>query len=156
MYMMSAAWAALAIVLSGLGALYTWWAWRRRGLPALVRGTAITLLPIAMWLTGTLRLFAVTADWLAGWATSLVFSPTVIVGTVLALVSAALFGLAGRLGAGTPRAGRTQVGRTPSAPGIPGSSATKPARKPGRAKAAAPADDDLDDIEALLRKRGIS
>lgn len=150
--MMSAAWAALAIVLSGLGALYTWWAWRRQGLPGLVRGTAITLLPIAMWLTGTLRLFAVTADWLAGWATGLVFSPTVIAGTVLALVSLGLFGLAGRLGARTPRGGRAVRGSgTPAAPGPPATSASGRSRK-----AAAPADNDLDDIEALLRRNGIS
>lgn len=141
MYMMSAAWAALAIVLSALAALYTWWAWRRQDLRGLARGVALVLLPIAMWLTGTLRLFAVTADWLAGWATGLVFSPTVILGTVLALVSVALFGLSGRLGA---RA---------AAPGAAGKRPVTARRPP----APAAADDGLDDdIEALLRKRGIS
>lgn len=142
MYLMSAAWGALALVLSALAGLYTWWAWRRRGARGLTRGVALVLLPIAMWLTGTLRLFAVTADWLAGWATGLVLSPTVIVGTVLALVSVALFSLSGRLGA---RA---------AAPGASGERAVT-ARRPAADPVAA--DDGLDDdIQALLRKRGIS
>ncbi|MCY7394925.1 MAG: hypothetical protein LH468_02035 [Nocardioides sp.] len=143
MYLMSAAWASLAILLSALGALYTWFAWRSQGLRGLTRGTAITLLPIAAWLTGTLRLFAVIADWFAGWATGLLFSPSVILGTVLAVVSVALFGLSSRLGARTTRRsvrpGRGTPGQVPSSGGR-----------------TAPVDDELADIEAMLRKRGIS
>ena len=49
----STTWAALALVLTILGAAYSWFAWRRRGLAAGMRGLAWTLLPVAAWLTGT-------------------------------------------------------------------------------------------------------
>lgn len=145
MTLMSAGWASLAIVLSGLGALYTRSAWRRHGLRGLTRGLAITLLPIAAWLTGTLRLFAVVADWFAGWATGLILSPSVILGTVLAVVSVALLGLSSRLGERPPRAGASRLRRARSAKAL--------AATPERTGSV---DDELGDIEALLRKRGIS
>jgi hypothetical protein len=152
MYMMSAAWASFALVLSGLGAAYTWFAWKSQGLRGLTRGTALTLLPIAAWLTGTLRFFAVTADWLGSWVTGLVFSPSVILGTVLAVVSLGLFSLSSRMGGGE-RPPRTWWRRSSATSGSASPRAV-PAATSGRGGSIV--DDDLADIEAMLRKRGIS
>ncbi|MAS56027.1 hypothetical protein [Nocardioides sp.] len=140
------AWGALTLSLTLLGAIYTWYAYRRRGLAPALRGAALTLLPVAALLTRTLQMFTEIADAITGWATRLVFSPTVWVGVVVAGISVLLLGAArvvDRRGTGS---GRTAP-RTPSAPGR---SAGK------RVETSDPADDDMADIEAILRKRGIS
>jgi len=157
--MMSAAWASFAILLSALGAAYTWFAWKSQGLRGLTRGVAITLLPIAAWLTGTLRLFAVTADWFAGWATGLIFSPSVILGTVLAVVSVGLFSLSSRLGGGRAPGRRSLLGRLRQARATGGTRDTGDTSRGSSASVGrkkVDGDDDLADIEAMLRKRGIS
>lgn len=135
----SAAWAALMGALTVLSGLLTVRAFRRRGMASGVRGVAITLLPPAAWLTGTLEMFTEIAGSVTDWATGLVFNPFVWMGTALFGTSAALFLVSGRL-RGLPAA---KDGRT--TPGVAG----------GRASASAP-DDDLADIEDLLRKHGIN
>ncbi|MGD9960260.1 hypothetical protein [Nocardioides sp.] len=137
-------WGALALVLTVLSGGYTWWAFRHRGLAAGARGAAVTLLPPAAWLTGTLRMFTRIIDAITDWATHLVFSPSVWLGIILAGVSVVLFGVAGRMGRSEP----TPASDTPkAAPRQVNPSAGRPA----------PAiDDDLAEIEAILKKRGIN
>ena len=55
-------WGALTLTLTAIGGFYTWWAYKTRGMTPAIRGLAITLLPAAAWLTGTLRLFTEIAD----------------------------------------------------------------------------------------------
>jgi hypothetical protein len=137
----SAAWGALAFALSTLLGVVTFFRWRHRGLAAGVRGTAWTILPVAAWLTGVLELGFDVADSVGRWAVHLVFSPVVWLGMVLAGVSAVLFGVSAVLGnRGTRRVRGT--GTTP--PALP----KRAAHETG--------DDDLGDIEAILRKHGIS
>ena len=50
-------WGALTLTLTLLGGIWTWLAFRRRGVVSGLRGAAFTLLPAAAWLTGTLQLF---------------------------------------------------------------------------------------------------
>lgn len=143
-------WGALALTLTLLGAAYTWFAFRRRGTAAGLRGTAFTLLPLAAYLTGTLRMFTRMADAVVDWATSLVFNPLVWSGVVLAGVSAVLFVVSGIMasrGIGAARPAVVPSGRTKRLPAK------------GPAPQGAPATDDdgsMDEIEALLRKHGIS
>jgi hypothetical protein len=145
-----AAWLALTGVLTVLGALWTVYAARRRGAPAAVRGAAITLLPSALLLTGTLRLGARVVDATVDWATGLVFNPFLWFGVGLAGLSALLFVISARMSARTSaRASDRQPDAAPQARRrgqLPGSS--------GRGEPAI--DDDLADIEALLKKRGIT
>ena len=144
-----AAWTALALALTIVGGLYTWRAYRRRGLAAGMRGAGLTLLVPAAWLTDTLRLFTRIVDAVGDWALGLVFSPLVWVGVVLGGVGALLLVVSGIL---TSR----QLGTTPRS-GTGPAGATKevgPAER--RAKGEPAIDDDLADIEALLRRRGIS
>ncbi|WP_193609944.1 cellulose synthase [Nocardioides lijunqiniae] len=141
-------WGALAVVLTVVGGLYTWFAYRRRGLPAALKGAGLTLLPLAAYLTKTLRMLTRIGDAVADWATSLVFSPLVWVGIGVAGLAVVLFGagraLEARSGGGRPRRATTD----PEAPTLP------PSGAPARGKPAI--DDDMAEIEALLRKRGIS
>jgi len=135
------AWGALTLSLTVLGAIYTWYAYQRRGLAPALRGAALTLLPLAALLTRTLRMFTEIADAVTGWATRLVFSPTVWVGVVVAGISVLLFGAARVI---------DRRGGKPGTSGKPGKPVTR------QVEASDPPDDDMADIEAILRKRGIS
>lgn len=148
-----AAWTALAITLTVVGGLVTVWAWRRRGAVPAMRAAALTLLVPAAYLTGTLEMFTRIVDAVGDWAFGLVLSPVVWIGAALAGTSVLLLVGAGLL---DRRSGSRRVGRarrdelaSPEAPA--------PADKGGKGNKGKPAiDDDLADIEALLRKRGIS
>jgi hypothetical protein len=149
----SSTWAALALMLTVIGAGLSWVAWRRRGLAAGVRGLAWTLVPVAAWLTGTLKLAANIAEDVINWAARLVFSPAVWLGIVVAGVAVVLWVVSGlMLSRGI---------------GVRGKAADRATRKAERvqAKGAAPVKarkpandddlDDMDDIEAILKKHGI-
>ena len=133
-----ASWTALALTLTLLGAAGTWLAWRRRGVVAGLRGAGLTLLVPAAWLTDTLRMFTRIADAVGDWALGLALSPVVWAGIVLAGVAVLLLGTASVLSSR-------------------GAGARAEVEAPARERRGAPAiDDDLADIEALLKRRGIS
>ena len=141
-------WAALTAALTVLFGLYTVWAFRQRGAAAGTRGLALTLLPAAAWLTGTLRMFTRIADAIADWATSLVFDPRVWSGTALAGLSVVLWLVGGYLhGRNAQRAATPTELSGGTSKSLPRAQASGPA---------APVDDDMADIEAMLRKRGIT
>ena len=111
-------WGALTLTLTAIGAVWTWFAFRRRGVASGLRGAAFTLLPPAAFLTGTLEMFTEIGGSVADWATHLVLSPVVWLGIVLAGVSGVLFVVSGALrarqgGDAEPR-GRRLVGSEPS------------------------------------------
>jgi hypothetical protein len=135
------AWGALAAALTLLGGIYTWSAYKRHGFAAGLRGAAFTLLPIAAYLTKTLQMFGEIGDAVADWATALVFSPRVWLGIIVAGVAGGLFVVSGWLGGRTggkevPREQRRGLG-------------SRQARPPAE-------DEDLADIEAILKSRGIT
>ena len=101
------------------------------------------LMPPALLLTGTLRLVGRVAAAFADWATSVVFSPTTWLGIVLAVAAGALLGTARWLG----RRQRLARGESPKR-------TLRPTGRPTRGGDAV--DDDLADIEEILRRRGIS
>jgi hypothetical protein len=142
-------WGALALTLTLLGGIWTWLAFRRRGLASGLRAAGFTLLPAAAWLTNTLELVTEIVGSVADWATTLVFNPFTWLGIVLAGVSVVLNGTSGFLSArqlgGRPASRERRLG--------PGDQA---AGKPASGKGSPAIDDDMAEIEALLRKRGIS
>jgi hypothetical protein len=140
----SAAWGALAFALSTLLGVVTFFRWRNRGLAAGLRGAAWTILPVAAWLTGVLELAFDVGDSVGHWAVHLVFSPVVWLGIVLGGVSVVLFGASALLD-----------GRRRDAPPAALDASGKSRRgRPDRQVTGT--GDDLDDIEAILRKHGIS
>ena len=136
-------WQALGLLLTVVGLVLSLLVWRRRGATAGLRGVAWSLLPAAAGLTGTLKLVWEIGDDIASWAARLVFSPVVWTGIALAGVSAVLFGVSAAMrarGAGGPR----------------GSAKGLPAQRSRQRAEPAVQDKDMDDIEAILRKHGIS
>lgn len=141
-----ASWAALTLSLTVLGAIWTWLSFRRRGLASGLRALAFTLLPVAAYLTKTLRLFTRIVDAIGDWALNLAWNPTVWAGIVVAGLSGVLFVVSGAMRArqlGGPRKKRDDAPREVAAPERAGGSAPV-------------VDDEMAEIEALLRKRGIS
>ena len=144
-------WQALTLILTVAGLVGTVLFWRLRGPVAGLRMLAVTLLPAAAYLTGTLRLLWEVVDAVVSWAVRLTFSPSVWLGLGIAVVAVALFSVAGMLrrrGLGGSRRSRGK-----QLPGSPSRPSAKPA---GTAAAATPQDDDMADIEAILKKHGIS
>ena len=130
-------WGALGLTLTVLGLVASWVVFRRRGAAAGLRATAWSLLPLAAAMTGVLRLGANIVGDVSDWALRLVFSPVVWAGVVLTGVSAALFAVSGLLRRRSPKRAALEP---------------KAARK--EVTGPAPALDD--DIEAILKKHGIS
>jgi hypothetical protein len=147
-----AAWGALAITLTLLGGLYTYVAYQRRGLTAALRGAGLTLLPVAAWLTGVLELLTEVGDAVGDWAVKLALSPSLWAGVALAGFSVVLFVVSGFLA-------KRGLGSRPKAPKAPRSERT--ALPSSEARPGAPVVDDgvdaeMAEIEAILRKRGIT
>jgi hypothetical protein len=151
----SATWQALGLTVTLLGLVVTALVWRRRGPVSGLRALAWSLLPLAAGLTGVLRLAWDITDLVVNWAVHVVFSPVVWLCVLVAGVSATLFVVSGFLGRRRPapstRSKKSQQAARPQQTG-----AALPAKGPR--PAAVPettADDDLADIEELLRKHGI-
>ena len=135
-------WTALALALTGAGGFWTVYAFRNRGVAAALRGAGLTLLPLAALMTGTLELVVDLGVDIGDWAVGLVFSPLVWIGIVLAGTSVVLWGsgtvLQRRAGAAEPKQVKSTVAK-------PLPQAKRPA-----------ADNDLADIEDILKRHGIS
>ncbi len=136
----TATWLAVTIALTAVCAVLTWFAFRRRGLPAGMLGAGITLLFPAAYLTDTLRMLTRITAAIADWGTSLVLSPVVWAGIVcgglgvlLILVSRSMASRG--IGAGIGRRGATPAAvSSPRRESLP--SAPPAAARGGRAGAA--------------------
>lgn len=162
----------LCIGLALLGVIVAGVAWRKGSRGRVVQGVALALAPIALYFTGLLRLLWDAVVAVVGWATSIIFTPSMwfgisllalclvlwVVGGLLTRRSAAKGGTPTVSGAAKPAvgAGTTTGGRSADA----GASATgaRPAKR-GAAKSPAPAadvDPEMAEIEAILKNRGIN
>jgi hypothetical protein len=132
-------WVALA---SAAGVVPAVLAWRKGRRASAVRWLGWATLPWAAWLLGLVSLIARVGDAISDWGTRFVFNPAAWIGVVLAVVGVALIVGGGRL------AGGRRSSEPDSAPGVQ----SRPRRQVA-ARSTEPADDD---IEAILRKHGIS
>ena len=164
--------------LTGLGLVLSYLVMRRRGLGSGLRGAAWSLLPLAAYLTGSVKMFWKIGVAIADFAKGFVFSTEVWSGIAVAGLAVLLFvvsgplrrrrgkrgergeraGRAGRgqqaVGAATPKtAGREIAPRTAPVAAPPSVPAPVKARK---GKNAADDDDDLGDVEDILRRHGIT
>jgi len=175
-------WLPLAAGLTILGLVLSYLTYRRRGLRPAVMGTAWSLLPIAAFMTGAIEMLWKVGAAIGQFGTGFVFSPEKWAGIGVTGLAVALFLAAG--GRGRRRASRearkaARAGRKGEAAGssappaiakartAPGTQILPSERKPvpvdrapatsakGSRKAALPDDDDLKDIEDILRKRGL-
>jgi len=181
----SIAWLPLAAGLTILGLVLSYLTYRRRGLRPATLGVAFSLLPIAAYLTGAIEMLWKVGAAIGQFGTGFVFSPMKWAGIGVTGLAIALFLAAGgrtrrRLARERRQAARAEKkGETERAASPAGLSArdqtrslatrTTPAARtpvpaeraaattPAKAsrKAAPPDDDDMKDIEDILRKRGI-
>ncbi len=147
-------WIPLCAGLTAVGLIASWFAWRRRGAAAGLRGAAWSLLPAAAYLTGAVDMLWKMGAAVTTFATGFVFSPKVWSGIIVVGVSAVLFTVTGGLRRGRARkkVGDAGPGGTPAAAA---GAAPGKALKPAKSKAAPPADDELGDVADILRRRGI-
>ena len=146
-------WAALTAALTVAGAIWTWIAFRRRGAANGLRALGFTLLPAAAWLTGTLEMVVEIAGSVTDWATSLVFNVLTWSGVGLAGLALLLFVVSGFIRDRQLARGKASGGKAP-ADAAPSTRRELPSA-PARSKGGSPIDDEMADIEALLKKRGI-
>lgn len=133
-------WYVFGLILTVVGLFLSYRAYQKSGVAAGTRGVAWSLLPLAAALTGTLELAGELTEEVGRFLVNLVFDPFVWIGVALGGTSLALFVASRWMGgraAKRPERGSPELPLTPS-------------RKP-----AAPVDDELADIEAILRKHGI-
>ena len=177
----SIAWLPLGAGLTVLGLVLTYIVARRRGLRAMLRGAAWSLLPIAAYLTGSIEMFWKIGTAIGNFASAFAFSTEKWAGIGVVALAAALFAASGgrvRRKAARERAAARAAERKGAA-GAPDATIPVPgARKPdtaaldeptralakpakgrhagkGEATEAAQPGDDLKDVEEILRKRGI-
>jgi hypothetical protein len=150
------AWFPLAGGLTLLGLILSWLAWRRRGAAAGLRGVAWSLLPLAAYLTGAIKMLWQMGTAIGDFASSFVFSPRVWAGVIVAGVAGVLFAVSGGLRRGRSKAKQVRDAG-PAAAAVPGSSAPTKALKPAKspAKNKAGDDDDLGEVADILRRHGI-
>jgi hypothetical protein len=176
-------WLPLTLGLTIVGVLLSYLTYRRRGLRPAMMVIAWSLLPIAAYLTGATEMFWKIGAAIGKFGTDFVFSPEKWAGIGVTGLAVALFLAAGgrtrrRASREARKAAKADRGKGEaegtSTPPALGKARTKPGtqvlpaerqRVPAeRATAATPAkgsrksapdDDDLKDVEDILRKRGI-
>jgi hypothetical protein len=176
-------WLPLTVGLTVLGLILSYFAYKRRGVRAGMMGSAWSLLPVAAYMTGaTAMLWSIGAA-IGKFGTGFAFSPLKWAGIGVTGLAFALFLAAGgrvrrRSSREAHRVGRADrkaqaegssaapaLGKSKSSPGtqilptrreqVPVERSAGPVPAKASRKAAAPDDDDLKDIEDILRKRGI-
>ena len=163
--------------LTGLGLIMSWLVARRRGARAGMQWAGWSLLPLAVYLTGADEMFWKIGVAIGDFAKGFAFSTRVWSGIALAGLAFVLLVSSGAvrgrqrvkqgkdkatapLGAGSALATQPagSRGTLPApAPAVGAATQPAPAKLPERRKAAAASgDDDLSEVEEILRRRGIS
>lgn len=155
----SFAWAPLCIGVTLIGLVLSFLAWRRRGAASGLRGSAYSLLPLGLYLTGVIPLLWRIGSQITGWAAGLIFKPTVWAGTIVLGLAVLLWVVSGMmLRRKVTKSNRAEEGDgetgTPAAAGAAKRPAVERTVSTGQS-ASSGGDDDLKDIEELLRRRGI-
>lgn len=147
----------LCVGLTLLGVIVTGIAWRRGNRGRVVQGIGLALAPIALYLSGLLRLLWNGVVAIGTWAANLVFSPLVWAGMALLGLCVVLWVVGGLVARHSAPATTVTRGKATGAAGA-GTVPALPAKgRAGRVPAKQPAevDPEMAEIEALLKSRGI-
>ena len=139
----------LCVGLSLLGVIATGIAWRRGNKGRVIQGIGLALAPIALYFSGLLRLMWNALVAFGTWASKIIFSPAVWFGLSLLCLCIVLWVVGGLIARRSSAAKSKEVSAQ--------STDALPAKK-GAAKSARnqpPIDEEMAEIEALLKSRGI-
>jgi len=140
----------LCVGLSLLGVIATGIAWRRGNKGRVIQGIGLALAPIALYFSGLLRLLWNAIVALGTWASKIIFSPPVWFGLSLLGLCIVLWVVGGLLARRSSAAKSKEVSTQSTANALP---SKKSAAKAGRTQP--PIDEEMAEIEALLKSRGI-
>ena len=146
-------WLPLCGGLTLLGLIISWVVWRRRGAAAGLRWVAVSLLPLAAYLTHAVKMLWQIGSAIGSFATSFIFSPQVWSGVALTGLAIVLFVVSGTMRGRTRKSGSGADGAGGPA-SVPAGAPAGKALKPAKSKAPA-ADDDLGDVADILRRHNI-
>jgi hypothetical protein len=142
----------LCVGLSLLGVIATGIAWRRGNKGRVIQGIGLALAPIALYFSGLLRLLWNAAVALGTWASKIIFSPGVWFGLSLLGLCVVLW-VVGGLIARRSSAKSKELSAQSGGSGANALPAKKRGAKAGQSQP--PIDEDMAEIEAILKSRGI-
>ena len=137
-------WLPNALILTALLAAFAWWRWRSRGALVGVRWVGVALLPLATYAIGAYRLVWSVGLAFSRFVSGFVFRPSVWLGMALLAIAAVLIAVPSRL------SGRLSADPSAASASRPG----PPRRVSGRS--APQDDDDMSDIDEILKKHGLA
>lgn len=147
----------ICVGLTLLGVIGTGLAWRKENKGRVLQGAALAITPVGLYFTGLLRVvWNMVAD-IAGWAARLAFSPLVWLGFGLLALSVVLFVVGGvatkKLGPSRSDQRRTEGSDKRAVGSGQQPTATKGSQRDSKQQP--PIDDEMKEIEELLKSRGI-
>ncbi len=135
-------WLPNALILTALLGALAVWRWRHKGAVSGLRWTGVAMLPLALYGIGLFRLTWTVGLAVSRFATGFVFRPSVWLGLILAVIAVTLIVVPGKLD--------RKLGDGPAKP-------TKQVRGgKARSSALSAEDDDMADIQEILKKHGLS
>lgn len=169
----SVTWFPICAGLSAIGVVAAFFAFRRRGVASGLRLLGWAVLPMAVYLTGMVRLLWTIGAEVARWIAGFVFSPTVWAGLALFAFAAVVLPVAAGLRRRRAKvAGGSTAGVSSGAGGrqlgTGADTAAASSKSAGKARSKQPAskskgkkqDDDplegMEEIEEILKRRGIT
>jgi hypothetical protein len=138
----------LCVGLTLLGVIATGIAWRRGNKGRVIQGVGLALAPIALYFSGLLRLLWDAIVAFGTWASKIILSPAVWFGLSLLGLCIVLWVVGGLIGRRAQRNKAVSAESTSNA--LPAKSGAGKSRR-----TAPPIDEELAEIEALLKSRGI-
>jgi hypothetical protein len=159
---------AICVIVTALGLVWSYRIWRKDGVSRGLRAIAWSLLPLAAYLVSAVGLLGRLVNAIVIFAGSVVFSPKTYAGVIVVALSVVLFLVSGGLPLAKERKARKErraakaaaraereAGRQPAAPSGRQSQAVE--QRQAHSKAAVPGgDDDMSDIQEILKRRGIN
>jgi hypothetical protein len=132
-------WLPNALIMTGVLGAFAGWRWRRKGVLSGLRWTGVAMLPLALYGIGAFRLAWSVGLALSRFVTGFVWRPSVWLGLLFGAVAVMLIMVPPKL---DKRLGGSKSESTPK-------------RVTGSKGKAAPVDNDMADIEDILKKHGL-